>query len=372
MQAGMGDVVFAPFYEVLRRRGVRFAFFHRLENVALARAESLAPGERPHVAALDFEVQAHAKPHPVTGRRAYHPLIDVRGLPCWPARPLYEQLEDADALRDRDFESFWDRGGTRKTLRVGEDFDLVVLAVGGGAIPHVCPEIVSSNPRWRAMVDHVKTVPTQAFQLWMRADMSELGWAGPPINVTAFEEPFDSWADMRHLIEQESWDGEPRSLAYFCNALRDSAQPAHRAHSEVAAEQREQVRRNVVDFLNRHVVHLWPHAERTPGEFRWDVLVDPGERAGEVGSSGEKRFESQFWTANVNPSDRYVLSLPGSLRYRISPLDYDYDNLTVAGDWTACGFMAGCVEAAVMSGLLAAHAISGRPRLEDIVGYDHP
>src|SRR5262249_2062731 len=30
MNAGMGDVVFAPIYEVLRRRGVRFEFFHRL------------------------------------------------------------------------------------------------------------------------------------------------------------------------------------------------------------------------------------------------------------------------------------------------------------------------------------------------------
>jgi hypothetical protein len=32
----------------------------------------------------------------------------------------------------------------------------------------------------------------------------------------------------------------------------------------------------------------------------------------------------------------------------------------------------GCVEAAVMSGMLAAHAIAGSPRLSDIVGYDHP
>ena len=36
MQAGMGDVVFAPLYQVLRRRGVRFQFFHRLDNVQLA------------------------------------------------------------------------------------------------------------------------------------------------------------------------------------------------------------------------------------------------------------------------------------------------------------------------------------------------
>jgi hypothetical protein len=32
----------------------------------------------------------------------------------------------------------------------------------------------------------------------------------------------------------------------------------------------------------------------------------------------------------------------------------------------------GCVEAAMMSGRLAAHAISGLPALEDIIGFDHP
>jgi predicted NAD/FAD-dependent oxidoreductase len=47
--------------------------------------------------------------------------------------------------------------------------------------------------------------------------------------------------------------------------------------------------------------------------------------------------------------------------------------MTVAGDWTACGLDVGCVEAAVMSGMLAAHAITGdTPALESIIGYDHP
>ena len=47
MSAGMGDVVFAPLYEVLKRRGVRFEFFHRLRNVALApRADGRAPVRR--------------------------------------------------------------------------------------------------------------------------------------------------------------------------------------------------------------------------------------------------------------------------------------------------------------------------------------
>jgi predicted NAD/FAD-dependent oxidoreductase len=53
-------------------------------------------------------------------------------------------------------------------------------------------------------------------------------------------------------------------------------------------------------------------------------------------------------------------------------LDNTYDNLTIAGDWTSCGLNQGCVEAAVISGRLAAHAISSQPALSEIVGYDHP
>ena len=67
-----------------------------------------------------------------------------------------------------------------------------------------------------------------------------------------------------------------------------------------------------------------------------------------------------------------MLSLPGSGRHRIKPGETGFDNLVIAGDWTDCGLNAGCVEAAVMSGRLAAHAVSGSPSLEDIVGYRRP
>ena len=36
MQAGMGEVIFAPMYEALARRGVEFRFFRRLDRLGLA------------------------------------------------------------------------------------------------------------------------------------------------------------------------------------------------------------------------------------------------------------------------------------------------------------------------------------------------
>ncbi len=369
MRAGMGDVVFAPLYEVLKKRGVDFKFFHRLENVRLAAPDMPKPGETPYVAALEFDVQAK-----IRGGADYQPLIDVRGLPCWPSEPDYSQLVNGQRLkRERwDFESHWDtRKADTLTLQVGRDFDFVVLGVSIGAIPEVCREILARDRRWRDMVQHVKTVASQAFQIWMREDMEQLGWHGPPVTISGFKKPFDTWSDMGHLAPYESWKPVPASIAYFCNILADPPVMPDRSETGYPEMRCDDVKRNAIDFLNHDIHHLWPNARSPGGGFRWELLTDPNADA-DPEANGERRFETQYWRANVNPTDRYVLALPGSLKYRISPLDNTYDNLTIAGDWTDCGFNEGCVEAAVMSGRLAAHAIAQTPALEDIIGYDHP
>jgi uncharacterized protein with NAD-binding domain and iron-sulfur cluster len=171
---------------------------------------------------------------------------------------------------------------------------------------------------------------------------------------------------MSHLLPEESWRTPVKGIAYFCSVLRDgqSKAAASQAYQE---QQRHAVRAQAVHFLENEVQALWPRAVASDG-FRWDLLAADATAEG----AGPARFDSQFWTANVNPSDRYVQSLPGSPAYRISPLDMTFDNLTIAGDWTATGLDSGCIESAVISGRLAAHAISGKPGLSEIIGYDHP
>lgn len=367
MNAGMGDVVFAPLYEVLRQRGVRFEFFHKLRSVELCDARE---GD-PHVTALEFDVQARTR-----SGGEYQPLCSVKGLPCWPSRPRFEQLARAEELERAavDFESHWDtRYAESKTLRVGSDFDFVVLGVGLGVIPHVCQAILERDPRWRSMVERVKSVPTQAFQLWLDKDALELGWNDDAVNLSGFVEPFDTWADLTHLAGVEDWQVAPRSIAYFCNVLPEAAvgelDDAH--GGGLVSRALDQVRANSVEFMQREVRHFWPRAPTQSGDFCWDALVSSPDLSEPV-ASGADRFRTQYWTANVRPSDRYSQALPGTTQYRISPLDRTYDNLTVAGDWTSCSINMGCVEAAVISGLLAAYALSGSPALERIVGYDHP
>jgi uncharacterized protein with NAD-binding domain and iron-sulfur cluster len=373
MNAGMGDVVFAPLYQVLKQRGVRFEFFHRLRNVGLCQFEAGRPS---YVETLNFDVQAR-----VAGGGAYQPLVDVHNLPSWPSQPHYSQLVNGAAMArtGRAFESIWDkrRSGVRN-LMVGRDFDFVVLGVSIGVLPEVASELIEREPRWREMVHHVKTVPTQAFQVWMRESTAELGWNFPPTNLSGFVEPFDTWAEMSHLIPEESWKDLVRSIAYFCSVLPDAAKDGATVTEPFHRRQREVVRANAIHFLNTGAGVLWPKAVRE-GSFRWEILATGDKHAAKPSSKrptskrpGPDQFESQYWAANVNPTDRYVQSLPGSLVHRLSPLDMTFDNLTIAGDWTATGLDSGCIESAVISGLLAAHAISGKPGLCEIVGYDHP
>ncbi len=360
MSAGMGDIVFAPLYQVLAHRGVKFEFFHRLGNVGLA-------PDAPSVETLTFNVQAH-----VNGGAAYQPLVNIHNVPCWPAAPDYSQLVDGERLaaEGRAFESVFDqRYVEEKTLHAGRDFDFVVLGVGIGALPHVATELIAREPKWQAMVRHVKTVPTQAFQLWLNQDAAGLGWPHPPANLSGYVPPFDTWADMTHLIPEESWKTPVQSIAYFCGVLPDALNGGTVTEAFYQS-QREVVRGNAVGFMNRDLGVLWPKAASNGNGFVWNLLVP--DRPIEPGSPPATHLDGQFYTANVNPSDRYVQSLPGSIAHRLSPLDMSFDNLTIAGDWTATGLDTGCVESAVMSGLLASHALSQRPALEEIVGYDHP
>src|SRR4029079_1510432 len=133
MQAGMGDTIFAPFYEVLRRRGVRFELFHTVEELTPRRDDH----NQKVIDAIQIGVQATIK-----GGRPYAPLIEVKGLPCWPSEPLYDQLDQGDELKraKENLENWWTRwpNVATKTLRRGVDFDEVVLGISIGAYPYIC------------------------------------------------------------------------------------------------------------------------------------------------------------------------------------------------------------------------------------------
>lgn len=358
MMAGMGDVVFAPLYQALERRGVEFRFFHRLDAVHISE-----DGVR--LAAVDFGIQAEVR----AGITRYEPLVDVGGLPCWPAEPRRELLDGFGRGVSQDVETLWstvpDR--SRLTLRAGRDFDVVVLAIPVGMHRYVCGELIENprTPQWRTMTERLATVATQAMQLWLRVDERALGWPHGDVTVSGYGDAFHTHASMSHLLAAEQWPEHdpPSSLVYFCHTFPAiEPPPEDRGHPEAELAR---VRASAVEFLRSDVRRRWPAAMHD-GEFRWDLLHC------ESGATGEARLDEQYLRANVDPSDRYVLSLPGTGRYRLRVDESGYDNLVLAGDWTDSGLNAGCIEAAVMSGIEAANAVLGRPLLEGVTGFYLP
>ena len=216
MRAGMGDVVFAPLYTALKNRGVRFEFFHRLTNMGLGE-------EKDHISSLTFDVQGKVK-----GDVEYDPFVTFQGKPCWPSQPDLEQLTNGKkiARENWNLESHWDRRkATERTLEVSKDFDFVALAIGLGAVPYVSRELVEHDERWAGMCANVKTVASQAFQLWLDEDIDRLGWEGPAYITGASAKPFDTWCDMAHVVPEEDWRKPPATSVYFCAVLPDPDDP---------------------------------------------------------------------------------------------------------------------------------------------------
>jgi uncharacterized protein with NAD-binding domain and iron-sulfur cluster len=213
------------------------------------------------------------------------------------------------------------------------------------------------------MVQYIQTVQTQAFQLWLTPSLSELGWNVGPTVLTAFAHPDETWADMSQVIPREVWPPAqaPKSIAYFCGPLPEVDPIPPYSDHDFPVQQAAVVQENSIGWINENLPVLWP-AGGMPASFNWNLLDDP------LGASGPARFDSQYWRANLSPAERYVLSVPGSTQYRLTPAGSGFANLYLAGDWTLNGLNFGCIESATMGGLEVSQALCGYPA--QIVGIN--
>ena len=322
MNSGMGDVVFAPLYLALARRGVQFRFFHRVVKLHL-------DAGRTRVQSIDLE-------HQVDTPTGYAPLIDVAGRACWPNEPRTELLSPAyqAAYQTGNRFNFETTAASPylvpvAPLQAGTDFDVVVLAISHGGLAGVCDELSQANAAFQAMVTGMKTIRTQALQVWLRTSLRKLD--SPPGLVIAYRQPFNSWADMSQVLPTEGWAGsQVITLAYFCDELADNVVGDPGAPAQVV--------QNATEFLDHGgVAGLWPKFTATTDEHQ------------------------RFTRVNTDGSDRYVLSEKGAIQLRLAPDASGFANLALAGDWVRTEINAGCLEAATMGGLGAADAIaSGR------------
>lgn len=354
MQAGMGDTIFAPFYLWLQKLfpdNVRFHFFHKATHLQLA-------ADKKTVEAIEFEQQVRLKP----GLDHYDPLIPCKdGLLCWPSRPIYEQLDPAQAKalqKDHiNLDSNWSgwTGGTPVIKRAGTDFHEVIIGASLASLPDFCSELIDQNPAWSVMLDKVGTVQTQAFQLWLTKTPEALG-VDPQKILSCYVEPLDTFAEMNQVLAREEWTHLPKKpeyLAYVCGAFEDAGSIPPYKVTSFPENQQEEVFGNMKNFIEQRLRHILPGAFDASGNFDWSILVDADN------GIGEARLRYQYWRANIDPSERYVFSLAGSSKYRLRTDESGFGNVFLTGDWIQNGFNIGFVEGAVISGILTARAVSG-------------
>ena len=363
----MGDNIIAPFYRYLRyQRNVKFEFFCRVKKLELS---SEAPIVDRVILGQQVRVQNDAP---------YNPLVQREdGGWSWPSAPDPNQIVDGDALEGIDLESAWTTWQDAIPERVlrrrnsegeagGEDvFDIVILALGFDGLKSICFDFRERFPAWRNFLDKVKTTQTTALQLWLKPSTDDLGWPDPETALAGFERPTDtwpmapltSWEDNTRLLhlERERSGRNPRSLAYFCGVFPDACYiPAPGTDPDFPDRELKRAKDAIVAWMDDRLGALWPTAVTDPPpRFRWDLLEAPPDRL-----PGPSELDYQYVRVNIDPSERYVLSVPGSVAYRLWPDRSGLHNLYLAGDWVRSGVNAGCIEAAVIAGRMTARAIT--------------
>ena len=346
LQAGAGDTVFAPLYQVLAARGVQFRFFHAVTGLQLT-------ADQTAVAAVSMVRQAE-----LAGD--YNPLTMVRNVPAWPSAPLWEQLADGDDLRAAaaDFEDESRApAGTPFMLERGLDFDEVILGIGIGALPSITGELAAASGDWANMLEQVQTSAIVKAQVWLTVPSAEYGWkqlvdehnpekpsGNRPLDTMAagLNGCFQTWTDVSDLLARADWgwDDRPWSAAAF-SAL---------AEDEAVSPTTE----TLLGWMDTELGLFWPHMKDGQGGFLYSVLHDPERR------QGSARLEWQFVHHGATGSQRHTLSLPGNLAYRLPPGKSGFANLYLAGDWTRNGVDTASMESAAVSGYQAAAAVSGK------------
>ena len=357
-RGSMAEIVFTPYYLLLKEFGVKFKFFHKVQNIGLS-------DDKKSITHIDIDKQVHLK----SGNEDdYDPLVDVKGIRCWPSEPKYDQLVEGDELKNKsntenvNLESFWTAwNGEQIRLESGKDFDDVIFAIPIGSVPFLCTELLEASLKWRDMISHIETVPTQSLQLWTTRNAMDMGWPFKDCGVyTTYTEPLDTWCRNPDLIPLEDWPdyNAPKDVYFFTGVLRDAGITPPPDFHEFPEMMNNRVYGQFLEFLVNDMDTPFPRVKPSQGLndwFNWSLLYDTASQI------GHNRLHTQYFRANVDPSERYVLSVENSSEKRLAADETDFENLYITGDWIRTPLNSGCFEAAMMAGIQTARALTKVP-----------
>lgn len=374
MGAEVGDSFVAPIVRALELSGVKFHFYHRVRRIEVSR-------ESQQVERIEL-VQQVENPPPQTEFMKVEYTIGKQQLERqgWPSVAPRLAAPGCRFPLDSYYSQAAHRALTLRRAQHADDaegFHAVVCALPLGVVEDVLEDASEGPLRdlpgpWRDMFRQVRATESQAIRMWFNVPISGLGWAHEPPILSGTTWPHSTWEDNTQAVDIQNFgDQRAQTIATLFGPLAtgrsDIRTPEHH-DAQVAA-----ARRNALQFLENAMCKLWPSLHLTADDVAasdadWTTRIDWNKFVDLEHGVGLSRFDFQVVSANVGPNESYVLAWPGTLRYRMRPDESGYRNLFLAGDWTRNGIEAGTVEGAVMSGIKAARAISGKPL--PLVGSD--
>ncbi|MCH2032838.1 MAG: NAD(P)-binding protein [Tenacibaculum sp.] len=350
LAAGTGGTFIAPLALVLKNRGVKFKYFHKVTNIKYSDTD--------HIEEINFDIQVELK----NKNLEYNPFVIQNGIHQWTSKPDYSQIEENQAQRIQenniDLESNYSEWNeaSKLTLTRGNGFDIAIVATSVKPLKHIAKEILKNNTKWTEMVSNIATTPTLNVQFWLNNNDEELGfnhgnWGmekNQYANTVIYEDYLYSWTSMTYIEKFEKWKNEkPRQISYWCGVW-----PENLSNNLTYNESIEQLKEHTGDWMNQNMQWFWPKSIKNEN-FDYNLLCSQKENT-------ELKFHDQFFQLNVEPAKQYVLGRPGTNKFRMKPDETGYQNLFFAGDWTDFGLNVGYMEGTVQSGILCANGIKKR------------
>jgi uncharacterized protein with NAD-binding domain and iron-sulfur cluster len=359
-EGSMAEALLNPMFEALVKLNVKVRFFSFVKELHSSDGENIT--------SIDLCQQAEVRYCPYN----YNPFTSIQTdngeKMVWTLHPKWSQLVDPDPKKD--YESYYEDWPTNTTLELRKDYDHVVCGIAVGGLKYVAKEMAEQQPeKWAPMFENLKTVSTASCAIWLNRPTEELGMDFKSGIVAGFYRPIDTFSDFTYLIDDEDWpqNDKPKGLMYFCGPFRDSVIPPPKPkprHREYPARMNRECRQLVESWFKYTATLPFPRTATNSSlsEFDWNLLFVPNQ--GEDAVIGPERFNSQFVRAWSEPTERYTLSLPGTVQYRLNqtagPEGSGYKNLYLTGDWTSTYLQCGAADPSIQSGMLAARALSGK------------